>query len=97
VIAQESLGRLINKIYPGAYRSMTKISFSDLDKLLLRPTGVYGSKTEIIKLLTSLGMVDNQLFVSLFIYDNASETNFEHPVRIFLPNLKVAARRVAQD
>ena len=97
MIAQESLGHLINEIYPGAYRSMTKISFSDLDKLRLRPTGVYGSKTEIIKLLQSLGIVNNQLLVSLFIYDNASETNFEHLVRIFLQNLKVAAGSVALD
>jgi hypothetical protein len=42
---------------------MTKISFSNLDKLCLRPTGVYGSRAEIVKLLRSLGTVDDELFV----------------------------------
>jgi hypothetical protein len=63
VIAQESFSRLINTISPGAYTSMTKISFSNLDKLCLRPTGVYGSRAEIVKLLRSLGTVDDELFV----------------------------------
>jgi hypothetical protein len=63
VIHQESFSRLINTISPGAYTSMTKISFSNLDKLHLRPIGVYGSKSEIIKLLRSLGAVDAELFV----------------------------------
>jgi len=42
---------------------MTKISFSNLDKLCLRPTGVYGSRAEIVKLLRSLGTADDELFV----------------------------------
>ena len=42
---------------------MTKISFSNLDKLRLRPTGVYGSKSEIAELLRSLGTVDDKQFV----------------------------------
>jgi len=63
VIAQESFSRLINTISPGAYTSMTKISFSNLDKLCLRPTGVYGSRAEIVKLLRSLGTADDELFV----------------------------------
>jgi hypothetical protein len=63
VIAQESFGRLINTISPGAYTSMTKISFTDLDKSRLRPTGVYGSRDELVKLLRALGAVDDELFV----------------------------------
>jgi hypothetical protein len=63
VIDQESFSRLINSISPGSYTSMTKISFSNLDKLHLRPLGVYGSKSEIIKLMGSLGAVDDELFV----------------------------------
>jgi hypothetical protein len=46
---------------------MTKISFNALDELRLRPTGVYGSKTEIIRLLQYLGLVDEELFVFVFI------------------------------
>jgi hypothetical protein len=63
VIAQESFSRLINTISPGAYTSITKISFSRLDNLHVRPTGVYGSKEEVVKLLRSLGTVDDEVFV----------------------------------
>jgi hypothetical protein len=63
VIDQESFSRFINTLSPGAYSSMTKISFANLDKLHLRPIGVYGSRAEISKLLQSLGAVDNELFV----------------------------------
>jgi hypothetical protein len=64
VIDQESFSRLINTVSPGAYTSMTKISFGNLDKLDLRPIGVYGSKSEIVKLLRSLGAVNDELSVS---------------------------------
>jgi hypothetical protein len=63
VIAQESFSRLINTISPGAYTSMTKISFTDLDKSRLRPTGVYGSRDELVKLMRTLGAVNDELFV----------------------------------
>jgi hypothetical protein len=59
VIDQESFSHLINKISPGAYTSLTKISFSKLDKSLLRPIGVYGSRTEIVKLLRSFEAIDD--------------------------------------
>jgi hypothetical protein len=79
VIDQESFSRLINTIYPGAYSSMTKISFSSLDKFRLRPTGVYGSKAEIAKLLRSLGIVDDELFVLIFIYGKYRPDRRNHP------------------
>jgi hypothetical protein len=78
VIDQESFGHFINTICPGAYSSMTKISFNNLDKLRLRPTGVYGSKAEIVKLLRSLGTVDDKLFVLIFIYGRSKPDRCRH-------------------
>jgi len=58
VVAQESLQRFINAISPGAYASITRVDFKTLDRLLIRPLGVYGSKDEIVHLLRSIGAVD---------------------------------------
>lgn len=59
IIAQDSLREFINMIRPGAYVSLTKVDFKALDQLSLRPIGVYGSKAEIVRLLLSIGAVDN--------------------------------------
>ncbi|ETW76255.1 hypothetical protein HETIRDRAFT_442401 [Heterobasidion irregulare TC 32-1] len=61
VIAQESLGELINVLRPGAYHSMTKIDFKALDHTSIKPVGVYGSKPEIVKLLLSAGAITEQI------------------------------------
>jgi hypothetical protein len=36
---------------PGAYASITRVDFKTLDRLAIRPLGVYGSKDEIVRLL----------------------------------------------
>jgi hypothetical protein len=59
VIAQDSLQRFINAISPGAYASITKVDFKVLDRFMIKPLGVYGSKHEIVKLLRSIGAVDD--------------------------------------
>jgi hypothetical protein len=61
VIAQESLQRFINAISPGAYASITKVDFKMLDRFMIKPLGVYGSKHEIVKLLQSIGAVDDNM------------------------------------
>ena len=46
---------------PGAYASITKVDFKALDRLMIKPLGVYGSKHEIVRLLLSIGAVDDKM------------------------------------
>ncbi|KAJ7722961.1 hypothetical protein B0H16DRAFT_1334407 [Mycena metata] len=59
IIAQESLKELINVLSPGAYASLTKVDFNALDKLAVKPLGLYGSKTEIIAFLSNRGVISD--------------------------------------
>jgi hypothetical protein len=61
IIAQDSLRAFINTICPGAYVSMTKVNFNALDRFIVKPVGVYGSKEEIARLLLSLGVVEEDM------------------------------------
>ncbi|KAI9443933.1 hypothetical protein H4582DRAFT_2125919, partial [Lactarius indigo] len=61
VIAQEPLQRFINAMSPGAYASITKVDFKTLDQLSIKPIGIYGCKDEIVRLLQSLGAVNEEL------------------------------------
>lgn len=63
VIAQEHLGRLMNNISPGVYSSMTKVDFTAFDKVSVKPLGIYGSKSEIIRFLISINVVDAETYV----------------------------------
>ncbi|KAG0697668.1 hypothetical protein DFH29DRAFT_140617 [Suillus ampliporus] len=65
IIAQDSLRAFTNTICPGAYVSMTKVNFSALDGLTVKPVGIYGSKDEIVRLLSSLGLVDDHVAAQL--------------------------------
>ncbi|KAI9453845.1 hypothetical protein BJY52DRAFT_1225384 [Lactarius psammicola] len=47
IIAQESLERFVNTMCPGSFASITKVDFRTLDRLMIKPLGVYGSKHEI--------------------------------------------------
>ena len=58
IIAQDSLRDFINTLSPGAYSSMTKVNFHALDKLLVQPIGIYGSKVEIARFLLAYGVID---------------------------------------
>lgn len=40
---------------------MTKVNFSALDSLIVKPVGIYGSKEEIVRFLLSLGVVDDHV------------------------------------
>jgi hypothetical protein len=61
IIARESLERFVNRMCPGAYASITKVDFKTLDRLMIKPLGVYGSKAEIVRLLQSIGAVDDEM------------------------------------
>ena len=58
IISQGSLQRFINDVSPGAYTSITKVDFKALDRFMIKPLGVYGSKDEIVRLLRSIDVVD---------------------------------------
>jgi hypothetical protein len=61
IISQDSLGDFINALLPGAYASMTKVDFAALDALPVKPVGIYGSASEIIRYLQHIGAVDDQM------------------------------------
>ena len=63
VISQNSLEAFINSVCPGACVSMTKVNFSALDKYVIKPVGVYGSKEEIVRFLLQLGAIDGTMYV----------------------------------
>ncbi|KAJ7117678.1 hypothetical protein C8R44DRAFT_199862 [Mycena epipterygia] len=58
IISQDSLREFINELSPGAYSSLTKVDFKTLDQLLIKPVGLYGSKSEIVAFLSAQGVVD---------------------------------------
>ncbi|KAJ7491893.1 hypothetical protein FB451DRAFT_510870 [Mycena latifolia] len=58
IISQDSLKAFINELSPGAYASLTKVDFKTLDELLIKPVGLYGSKSEIVAFLSAQGAVD---------------------------------------
>jgi len=64
IIAQDSLKRFLNKISPGAYTSLTKVDFRALDKLQVKPIGVYGSKDEIVRFLASVAVIDDAMYAA---------------------------------
>jgi hypothetical protein len=58
IIAQEHVSRLINALSPGAYRDLTKVDFASMDRVGVKPLGVYGSKQEIVRFLKHMGAVN---------------------------------------
>jgi hypothetical protein len=63
IIAQDSLREFINTLCPGAYVSLTKVDFKALDRLTIKPLGVYGSKQEIVRFLLSINAIDHAMLV----------------------------------
>ncbi|KAJ7763628.1 hypothetical protein DFH07DRAFT_1059276 [Mycena maculata] len=60
IIAQDSLKELINMLSPGAYASLIKVDFNALDKVAIKPLGLYGSKSEIIAFLSCRGVINQE-------------------------------------
>ncbi|KIO11026.1 hypothetical protein M404DRAFT_127237 [Pisolithus tinctorius Marx 270] len=65
IISQDSLKAFINVVCPGAYASLTKVNFKALDRYIVKPVGVYGSKEEIVRFLSELQVVDDALAAQL--------------------------------
>ncbi|KAF7308315.1 VWFA domain-containing protein [Mycena chlorophos] len=59
IIDQGSMKHLVNTFSPGAYSSLTKAR-PPLDKVLVKPLGIYGSKSEIVDFLASSGAIDEE-------------------------------------
>jgi len=66
---------LINDIQPGAYASMTKVDFAALDSMFLKPVGIYGSKTEIVRFMQSKGVVDEPMYADLDLLEESMSGN----------------------
>jgi len=63
IIDQNSIRRFINSVSPGAYASITKVDFKTLDRFMIKPFGLYGSKYEIVRLLQGIGAIDDNVYV----------------------------------
>jgi hypothetical protein len=63
IISHNSLAAFITTVDPRAYASMTKINFKALDNYIIKPVGVYGSKGEIVRFLSELGVIDDPMYV----------------------------------
>ena len=63
IIDQESTGNFINDLCPGAYKNLTKVDFKTMDNLKLKPLGIYGSRTEIVRLFKELNVIDQNTYV----------------------------------
>ncbi|KAF9233644.1 hypothetical protein BU15DRAFT_90252 [Melanogaster broomeanus] len=68
----DSLQSFVNAISPGAYMSLTKVNFKALDRYILKPTGIYGGKEEIVRFLSSISVVDDALVAKLLSQANGS-------------------------
>ncbi|KAF9231331.1 hypothetical protein BU15DRAFT_68421 [Melanogaster broomeanus] len=67
IISQDSVKAFINTVSPGAYVSVTKVDFKALDNYIIKPVGVYGSKEEIVRFLSELGVVDGAIATQLLV------------------------------
>jgi hypothetical protein len=82
IISQDSLGRFIDDVAPGAYTSMTKIDFEFLDRLRLRPVGVYGSRSELLRFMQANSAIDDDTFV--FPSTNVAILTGQHSIKILM-------------
>ncbi|TFY78520.1 hypothetical protein EWM64_g5494 [Hericium alpestre] len=80
VIAQESLRAFINTISPNSYSATTKVNFQALDKLALKPMGIYGNKEEIATFFIELGIVDRATFVAELLCKPHDTAEVDEPV-----------------
>ncbi|KAG8992268.1 hypothetical protein FRB94_011740 [Tulasnella sp. JGI-2019a] len=70
IIAQDSLKSLINALSPGAYTSITKIDFSALDQVSIKAVGLYGSKSELVRVFRETGAVEEETANLLLLSDD---------------------------
>ncbi|PVF92926.1 hypothetical protein CPB86DRAFT_681738, partial [Serendipita vermifera] len=58
IIDQKSVAAFANCLHPGSYRSDFQVDFHALDTHTVKPLGIYGSISAIVKFLERLGKVD---------------------------------------
>ncbi|KAL4072312.1 hypothetical protein J3A83DRAFT_4188311 [Scleroderma citrinum] len=74
VISESPFQAFINGICPGAYSSVTRVNFKALDELGIKPIGIYGSKSQIVRLLSQLHVVDETIAAQLLADNNDPHT-----------------------
>ncbi|PVF98364.1 hypothetical protein CPB86DRAFT_797339 [Serendipita vermifera] len=62
IIDHKSVGRLANVLHQGSYRPEYQFDFKALDKHVIKPLGIYGSTSAIIKFLHDLGKIDQETY-----------------------------------
>ena len=82
IIAQDSLKGFINTICPGSYASLTKVDFKALDRFMIKPLGIYGSKAEIVRYLRSLDAVNEDMYMD-FPFFLSSKSLIRHLVLVY--------------
>ncbi|CAG8580452.1 9136_t:CDS:10, partial [Acaulospora colombiana] len=61
IVDQESIRRYIDVVSPGSYRSTSRIDFNGLDKLTMKPRGVYGSISSLVTFLLNIDSIDSEI------------------------------------
>ncbi|CUA74083.1 GTPase activating protein BUD2 [Rhizoctonia solani] len=75
VIDQHSLSQFLNTVKPGSYHSVSKIDLKGLDQLSIKPVGVYGIRSEIIRFLQQAQCL-NENSVTLLSQPNSLDESF---------------------
>lgn len=45
--------------------SLIKVDFKALDKFQVKPIGIYGSKSEVVRFLVSVDVIDDAMYVTV--------------------------------
>ena len=85
IIDQNSVAQFISYISPGAYKNLTDINFRNMDSVIVKPVGVYGSKGEIIRLMKELNVIDHSTYVFISYYQNTILKSYPFVVLLFSP------------
>lgn len=67
IIAQDSLGSLLNTLLPGSFQDVTRIDLNALDALSIKTVGIYGSKSEIVRFLGEMGALAADTYVLVMV------------------------------
>ncbi|CAG8553543.1 2168_t:CDS:2, partial [Acaulospora colombiana] len=60
IIDQKSVAAFANCLHPGSYRSEFQVDFHALDNHTIKPLGIYGSMSALVKFLERLGKLDQE-------------------------------------
>lgn len=95
LISQESVGRFMNELVPGSFTSLTEVNFAALDRILVNPVGIYGSRSEIIRFLRDVKAINDQVFVPISCFClTCSNPPFQGQYAIFLSRQASGSHRI---